>query len=99
MNKAQIMSAEQAVAILCERWKIGELKTGRSIQREVEVIMLEAGVPEMALPMQVTIMRRMRDVDDSYGIHVARNHRCASTYVKEEPKEWIAKVIQAKGKV
>lgn len=98
MSKAEIMSAEQAVTLLCERWPIGEKKTGRSIQREVEDILLDAGVPEAKLPMQVTIMRRMRDVDDSYGVHVLEGQKCKSTYIKEEPKVWIAKVI-AKGSV
>jgi len=94
-----VMSAEQAVTLLCERWPIGEKKTGRSIHREVEQILLDAGVPEYQLPMQVTIMRRMREVDDSYGVHVLEGQRCKSTYIKEEPRQWIAKVIAAKGKV
>ncbi|MGH0053798.1 MAG: hypothetical protein ACQ5SW_10455 [Sphaerochaetaceae bacterium] len=92
------MSAEKAVSILCERWRIGEKKTGRAIQREVENILLDAGVPEVALPMQVTIMRRMRDIDDSYGVHIITG-KCKSTYIKEEPKEWVAKVIQARGNI
>lgn len=99
MNKAEIMSAEEAVTILCKRWPIGEKKTGRSIHREVETILLNAGVPEYKLPMQVTIMRRMRDVDDSFGVHVLEGQKCRSTYIKEEPKEWKAKVIAARGKI
>lgn len=96
-EKAKKMSTAKAVEILCERWRLGETKTGLQICKEVDLILKANGSDES--PMQTNTLRRLREVDDSYGIHVVSRFRGDSVYRKDEAKEWIAKVIAAKGRV
>lgn len=91
-KKEKKMSTAKAVEILCERWNIGETKTGLQICKEVELILKANGSDEY--PMQTNTLRRLREVDDSYGIHVVSRYRGGSVYRKDVAKEWIAKVIK-----
>ncbi len=86
------MSTPKAVEILCQRWRIGETKTGYQICNEVEAILFENGCEEH--PMQTNTLRRLREIDDSYGIHIIESKRGKSTYRKDDAKEWVAKVIK-----
>ena len=79
VDKKKELTCTEAVHIVMRRWLPGVQKIGDEISGEVQVVLDNAGVG--IKPMQTTIMRRMRECADFYGVkHVYGNK---SEYIKE----------------
>lgn len=78
-KKEKELTCTEAVHIVLRRWMPGVQKIGDEISGEVQVVLDNAGAK--IKPMQTTIMRRMRECADFYGVkHVYGNK---SEYIKE----------------
>jgi hypothetical protein len=86
------ITVKDAVRIVCEKWPVGVKKRGYEICEEVTRELQENG--SIKRPMQSTILRRLREVDDSYGVHAVTKWCTASEYIKSDRKEWISQVIK-----
>lgn len=89
MGRVELLSVSQAVRMMCDRWPIGQKRTGRSVYQETMAILVSHGSPEK--PLDATVLRRFREVKDGYGIHPVKPSD--SVYIKEDPALWRHKVI------
>ena len=78
-----------ALQIVCERWPVGQVKTGLQIYREVQDVLKSHGYKDE--PMDSTVTRRLREMDAGYGVHALKTG--VSEYVKEDKLEYRSKVI------
>ncbi len=77
------MTCVEAVRILLSRWKVGEMKTGGKIEREVNMILRLADSDEF--PSGHTIGRRFRE---QKGFDIVSNmHGKDSKYVRLEQND------------
>jgi len=83
------ISIVEAVRIVCDRWPVGEKRLGSVIYVKTLHVLREHG--SKARPLDSTVLRRLRDVKDGYGIHPVKTSN--SIYVKEDPAEWRDKII------
>lgn len=77
-NPHTSMTCTEAVRQTVQRWPIGEMKMGPALCDEVRDILSLHGARDR--PMDGTILRRMREIANEYGVEHMRGNE--SKYIK-----------------